>query len=85
MWVDSKVVLDYLPGNTGVIRWFPGKHINIRPQEGNERAFLFVNKGGADGESTINDSQPCRDLFHLRSNNLGSLAVKTLWHVVATS
>ena len=45
MWADSKLVLDYLPVNTGDIRWLPGKHIDIRPQEGNERAFLFVIKG----------------------------------------
>ena len=45
MWVDNKVVLDYLPGNTRDIRWLPNKHINIRPQEGNECAFLFVIKG----------------------------------------
>ena len=82
MWADSKVVLDYLPGNTGDIRWLPGKHIDIRPQEGNERAFLFVIKGGADSESTINASQPCRDLLHLGCSNLGSLAVGTLRHVV---
>ena len=52
MWADSKVVLDYLPGNTGDVRWLPSKHIDIRPQEGNERVFLFVVKGGADGECT---------------------------------
>ena len=54
MWADIKVVLNYLPGSTGVIRWLPGKHIDIRSQEDNERAFLFVIKGGADSESTIN-------------------------------
>ena len=56
MWADNKVVLDYLPKNTGDIRWLPGKHIDIRPQEGNECAFLFVIKDGADGEGTINAS-----------------------------
>ena len=56
MWTDSKVLLDYLPGNTRDIRWLPGKHIDIHPQEGNERAFLFVIEGGADSESTINAS-----------------------------
>ena len=65
MWVDNKVVIDYLPGNTWDIRWLPGKHIDIHPQEGNDRAFLFVIEGGADGEGTINASQPCRDLLHL--------------------
>ena len=62
---DSKVVLDYLPGNTGDIRWLPSKHIDILPQEGNERAFLFVIKGGTDSEGTINASQPYRDLLHM--------------------
>ncbi len=56
MWADSKVVLDYLPGNTGDIIWLPGKHIDIRPQEGNECAFLFVIEGDADSESTNNAS-----------------------------
>src|SRR6187399_2049939 len=52
MRTNSKLVLDYLPGNTGDVRWLPGKHIDIRPQEGNERAFLFAVKGGTDGEGT---------------------------------
>ena len=63
MWANNKVVLDYLPGNIGDIRWWPGKHIDIRPQEGNEHVFLFVIEGGADSESTINASQPCWYLF----------------------
>ena len=54
MWADNKVVLDYLPRNTGDIQSLPGKNINICPQEGNKRAFLFVIEGGADSESTIN-------------------------------
>src|SRR5215216_6608748 len=82
VWADSKVVLDYLPRQTRDIRWFPGKHIDIRPQEGNERAFLFVIEGGADGKNTINANQPCRDLLHLGCSNLGFLAVGTLRHIV---
>ena len=66
MWAESKVALDYLPGNTRDVRWLPRKHIDIRPQEGNERAFLFVIKGGADGERTISAIQPCQDLLHSR-------------------
>src|SRR5215216_2506772 len=61
---NIKVVLNYLPGNTGDVRWFPCKHIDIRPQEGNERAFLFVIKGGIDSKCTVSASQPCRDLLH---------------------
>ena len=82
MRADKKVVLGYLPGNTRDIRWLLGKHIDIRPQEGNKHTFLFVIEGGADSESTINASQPCRDLLHLGCSDLGSLAVRTLRHVV---
>ena len=53
MWVDIKVVLDYLPGNTGDIIWLPSKHIDIHPQEGNKRVFLFFIEGGTDSEGTI--------------------------------
>ena len=66
MRADSKVVLDYLPGNTGDVRWLPSKHIDIRPQEGNKRAFLFVSEGGADGERTVSAILPCRDLLYSR-------------------
>src|SRR4051812_39920318 len=82
MWADNKVVLNYLPGNTGDFRWLPGKHIDIRLQEGNKNAFLFVIKGGADSKGTINASQPCRDLFRMRCNSFGSLAVGTLRQVI---
>ena len=82
VWADSKVVLDYLPGNTGDIRWLPSKHINIRPQEGNERTFLFVIEGGTDSEGTISASQPCRDLFHSGCSSLVSLAIGTFRQVI---
>src|SRR3954465_11384543 len=52
MRADSKVVLNYFPGNTGDVRRLPRKHIDIRPQESNERAFLFRVESGTDGEST---------------------------------
>ena len=51
MRTESKVVLNHLPGNTGDVGSLPCKHIDIRPQEGDERVFLFVVKGGAYGES----------------------------------
>src|SRR3989337_1464666 len=82
MRVDSKVVLDYLPGNAGDVRWLPSKHIDIRPQEGNEHAFLFVIKGGANGERTISANQPRRDLLHSRCSNLCSLAIGTFQQVI---
>src|SRR3954464_13460505 len=52
MRTDSKVVLNHLPGNAGDVGSLPCKHIDIRPQEGDERVFLFVVKGGAYGESS---------------------------------
>src|SRR6187399_896392 len=52
MRTNSKLVLNYLPGNAGDVRWLPCKHIDIRPQEGNEHAFLFVVERSTDGEGT---------------------------------
>src|SRR4051812_26165391 len=49
---DGEVVLNHFPGNAGDVRWLPGKHINIRPQESDERAFLFGVERGTDGEGT---------------------------------
>ena len=50
MRTDGKVVLNYFPGKTGDVRRLPCKHVDIRPQESNERAFLFRIKRGTDGE-----------------------------------
>src|SRR3954471_13898362 len=49
---DGEVVLNCFPGNAGDVRWLPGKHIDIRPQESNEHAFLFGVECGTDGEGT---------------------------------
>jgi len=52
MRTNGEVVLNYFPGNAGDVGWLPCKHVDIRPQESNERAFLFGIKGGTDGERT---------------------------------
>ena len=52
MRTDSKVVLYHLPGNTGDVGGLSRKHINSRPQESDELAYLFVVEGGAYGESS---------------------------------
>ena len=52
MRTDGKMVLDYFPGNTGDVRRLPHKYVDIRPQESNERAFLFRVESGTDGEGT---------------------------------
>src|SRR3954462_15326853 len=52
MRTDDKGVLNYFPGNAGDVRRLPRKHIDVRPQESNERAFLFRVESGTDGEST---------------------------------
>src|SRR6187401_417388 len=49
---NDKLMLNHFPGNTGDVRRLPCKHVDIRPQESNERAFLFRIKRGADGERT---------------------------------
>ena len=48
----SKMVLNHLPGNVRDVRCLPCKYIDIRPQEGDERAFLFAVEGGAYSESS---------------------------------
>src|SRR3954471_247706 len=52
MRTDGNVVLDYFPRNAGDVRRLPRRHIDIRPQESNERAFLFRVESGTDGEGT---------------------------------
>src|SRR3954470_23292921 len=52
MRTDSELVLNHPPGNTGDVGRLPCKHVDIRPQEGNERAFLFTVERGTDGEGT---------------------------------
>ena len=46
------MVLNYFPGNTGDVGRLPRKHVDVRPQESNERAFLFRVERGTDGEGT---------------------------------
>ena len=50
MRTDSKMVLNHLPGNAKDVGCLPCKHVDIPPQEGGERAFLFAVEGGAYGE-----------------------------------
>src|SRR4051812_33665052 len=52
MRTNGMVVFNHFPGNAGDVRWLPGKHIDIRLQESNERAFLFGVESGTDGEGT---------------------------------
>ena len=42
MGTDSKMVLNHFPRNAGDVGCLPCKHVNLRPQEGDERAFLFA-------------------------------------------
>jgi hypothetical protein len=74
MGTDHKVVLNYLPRNTRDVRWLTCKHIYIRPQEGNEHAFLFTIKGGTDGEGTTSFVLPCWHLPCRRWSSFRSLA-----------
>jgi hypothetical protein len=40
--VDLQMVLNPLPRDPWHLRWLPGKHINIIPEQGDKREFLFV-------------------------------------------
>ena len=44
----GKVVLDHLPRDPGYIRRLPCKHIDVNPEECDERTFLFVAQVTAD-------------------------------------
>jgi hypothetical protein len=40
--VDLHMVLNHLPRDPRHLRWLPDKHIDISPEEGDEREFLFA-------------------------------------------
>ena len=40
--VRGEMTLDHLPEDPGHVRRFPRKHIDVCPEGGDERAFLFV-------------------------------------------
>jgi hypothetical protein len=40
--VDLQMVLNHLPGDPRHLRRFPGKHVHISLEEGDEREFLFA-------------------------------------------
>jgi hypothetical protein len=40
--VDLQMMLNHLPRDPMHLRWLPGKHIDISPEEGDEREFLFA-------------------------------------------
>jgi hypothetical protein len=40
--VDLQMVLNHLPGDPRHLRWLPGIHVDISPEEGDEREFLFA-------------------------------------------
>jgi hypothetical protein len=39
--VDLQMVLNHLPRDPRHLRWLPGKHVNVSPEKGDEREFLF--------------------------------------------
>ena len=67
------MVLNHLPGNTGDVGCLPRKHVDIRPQEGDERAFLFAVEGGAYGEGPSRAILPDGHLLGLRCSALDFL------------
>jgi hypothetical protein len=45
---DLQMVLNHLRGDAGHLCWFPSEHVDVCPEEGDERAFLFPSKVPAD-------------------------------------
>jgi hypothetical protein len=71
------MVLNHLPRNPGHLRWFPGEHVNICPEELDEHAFLFLsqvppNPGGLGGlRSNLEGLDG--DIVRIRWTDLGHL------------
>ena len=84
MRTDNKMMLNHLPGNAGDVEFLPCKHVDIRPQEGDELAFLFAIKGGAYGESPSRAILLDEHLLGLWwcSSRFLALAGGALWHVL---
>src|SRR3989337_3171921 len=84
MRTDSKMVLNHFPGNAGDVGRLPCKHIDIRPQESDKRAFLFAVEGGAYGESLSRAILLDDHLLGLWWCSSGFLALAggALWHVL---
>src|SRR3990170_8147312 len=84
MRTDNKMVLNHFPGNAGDVGCLPCKHIDIRPQESDERAFLFAVEGGAYGESPSHAILLDGHLLGLWwcSSGFLALAGEALWHVL---
>ena len=84
MRAGSKMVLNHFTGNAGDVGCLPCKHVDIRPQEGDERAFLFAVKGGAYGKSSSRAVLLDRNL--LGSRRCGPRLLVSiggaLWHVL---
>jgi hypothetical protein len=40
--VDLQIMLNHLPRDLEYLGWLPGKHVNVSPEEDDEREFLFV-------------------------------------------
>jgi hypothetical protein len=57
------MVLDYLPRNPRHLRWLPGKHGDISPEEGDKREFLFTVQITRDTGS-LSSFDPDLDGFH---------------------
>jgi hypothetical protein len=46
--VDLQMVLNHLPRDPGHLRRLPGEYVDICPEEGDERAFLFLSQVSPD-------------------------------------
>jgi hypothetical protein len=61
--VDLQMVLNHLPRDPGHLRRLLGKHVNISPEEGDERVFLFAVQITRDTDS-LSSLSPDLDGLH---------------------
>jgi hypothetical protein len=68
------MVLNHLPGDPRHLRWFPSENVNVCPEEGDEREFLFLSQiardaGGLGGVRVdlngLHGSAVCSGRLHL--------------------
>jgi hypothetical protein len=75
--VDLQMVLNHLPRDPEHLRRFPGEHVDICPEEDDERAFLFVSQiptdtGGLGGLRSDLDGLH-GNIVRIRRTDLGRL------------
>ena len=68
---DLQAVLNHLPRDPGHVGWLPDKDVDISPEEGDEREFLFIPQTRTDASGLGG--------FHSDLNDLRGNGFRALW------